>query len=87
MEELKLRSEDLQWREIDGEVIALEKRDSAYLGTNASGTLLWRALVDGAREHELAALLVDAYGIGVEAARADAARFLADVRRQGLLRQ
>ena len=44
---LRLRDTDLHWREIDGEVIALEARGSTYLAANGAGTLLWRALAEG----------------------------------------
>jgi hypothetical protein len=85
MTELKLRGEGLEWLEVEGEVIALEGRRSEYLGVNPSGTLLWRAVAEGATEDGLARLLVDRYGIDAELARDDAARFVADLRERGLL--
>jgi hypothetical protein len=83
--ELKLRETDLHWREIDGEVIALEARDSTYVAANSAGTLLWRALSAGATREELAGALVGAYGIDRERALADTDRFLAELAAQGLL--
>jgi Coenzyme PQQ synthesis protein D (PqqD) len=87
MNELRLDSDKVEWREIDHEVIALEGERSTYLAVNRSGTLLWRALADGHTEEGLAQLLVAEYGLDVETARADAARFLGQVRRQGLLKR
>ena len=63
MSMLRLRDTDLHWREIDGEIIALEARGSTYLAANGAGTLLWRALADGATTAALADELVRAYGI------------------------
>ena len=85
MTELRLRSDGLEWLEVEGEVIALEARRSAYLAANSSGTLLWRALAEGTTEAQLAELLVDTYSLDPELARDDAARFVADLREQGLL--
>ena len=85
MTKLRLCADGLQWLEVEGEVIALQRLSSAYLVANSSGTLLWRALADGATEVELAKLLVDTYEIELDVARADVARFLADLREQELL--
>jgi Coenzyme PQQ synthesis protein D (PqqD) len=85
MTELRLKDEDLHWREIDGEVIALEARGSTYLAANGAGTLLWRALAAGCTREELADELVRAYGIDRERAAVDADRFVDSLAAQGLL--
>lgn len=85
MSELRLRDADLHWREIDGEVIALEARGSTYLAANGAGTLLWRALVDGSTREGLADELVRAYGIERERALTDVDAFLASLVQQDLL--
>jgi hypothetical protein len=82
---LKLRTTDLHWREIDGEVIALEARGSTYVAANGAGTLLWRALLEGSTREQLADELVRAYGIDRERAQADADRFVESLAAQGLL--
>jgi hypothetical protein len=82
---LRLRDTDLHWREIDGEVIALEARGSTYLAANGAGTLLWRALAAGATPAALADELVRAYGIDRERAVADADAFVDRLSAQGLL--
>jgi hypothetical protein len=82
---LKLRDSDLHWREIDGEIIALEARGSTYVAANGSGTLLWRALSAGTTRSALADELVRAYGIARGQAEADTDRFLAQLEAQGLL--
>ena len=82
---LKLRQTDVHWREIDGEIIALESRGSRYVAANGAGAVLWRALLDGATREGLADELVRAYGIDRERALADADRFVDALAAQGLL--
>ena len=85
MTELRLRDTDLHWREIDGEVIALEARVSTYVAANGSGTVLWRALAGGCTREDLVDELVQIYGIDRERAAADADRFVGALVEQGLL--
>lgn len=85
MTRLTLRTDELHWREVDDEIVALEERDSTYLAANSSGGLLWRMLARGATRDELAAALVEAYGVHASAAAADADRFVDQVRAAGLL--
>jgi hypothetical protein len=82
---LKLRETDLHWREIDGEIIALEVRGSTYVAANGAGTLLWRALAEGATRDALIDELVSTYGIRREQASGDTDAFLAQLEEQGLL--
>ncbi len=44
---LRLRDEKLEWREIDGEVVALDGQQSEYLGVNRAGAALWPLLAGG----------------------------------------
>jgi Coenzyme PQQ synthesis protein D (PqqD) len=83
--QLRLRNEDLAWRMVDDEVIAVDLRTSTYLNTNGSGAVLWCALVDGATDEELVARLVGEFGVDAERARADVQRFLDAVRARELL--
>jgi hypothetical protein len=83
--QLRLERGRVDWREVDGELIALERSESVYLAANSSATILWRALANGTTEAALAELLVSTYGISRDAARADVARFLADLGARGLL--
>jgi hypothetical protein len=82
---LKLREDALVWREIDGEVVAVDVDASTYLGANLSGTLLWRLLADGASRDELVDALVEGFGIDVDRARADTEAFLASLSARSLL--
>jgi hypothetical protein len=86
MEDLRLRTDDLSWREIDDEVIAVDVGTSTYLGTNKTGALLWRRLgAGGATRSELVGLLVETYGIDADRARADVDAFVDDLAALGLL--
>jgi hypothetical protein len=85
MTRLTLRTDDMHWREIDDEIVALESRGSIYLAANGSGGMLWRMLAHGATRDELAAALAAGYGIDAAAAAADTDRFVEQVRAAGLL--
>jgi hypothetical protein len=80
-----LRTENLSWRLLDGEMIGLDLQRSEYLATNPSGALLWEALAEGATSAGLASLLMERYAIEPEQARDDVERFLADARERGLI--
>jgi hypothetical protein len=82
---LQLRTDDLHWREVDDEIVALEGRGSTYLAANGSGSVLWRMLAQGATRDELAATLVETYGLDPGAAAMDADRFVDQMREAGLL--
>lgn len=84
-ERFRLRTADLHWQVIDGEVIALEARRSHYLAANAAGAILWRALEEGATRSGLAERLADTYGIERERALTDVDVYLGQLAAQGLL--
>jgi hypothetical protein len=66
-------------------VIALGLDSSTYLGTNSSGTLLWKRLAEGTTRRELVDDLVATFGIEPERARADVEAFLGELRSRDLL--
>ena len=82
---MKLRSDDLEWKQIDDEIIALDGRRAEYLGVDGAGVELWRALEDGADRDELAASLTQRYGIPPARAMADVDAFLMDLAARNLL--
>jgi Coenzyme PQQ synthesis protein D (PqqD) len=85
MSDLKLTRQALEWREVDGEVVALDVNAAQYLATNGSGALLWRALVDGCSRDDLVTVLVRKFRVDHETAGRDADRFVASLRVRGLL--
>jgi hypothetical protein len=82
---LHLRTDELDWRELEGEIVALDLRESEYFAINRTGTLLWRAVAGGASRPELVALLVEQFGLTETAAAADVDRFVADLERRRLV--
>ena len=81
----KLRSEELEWKQIDDEIVALDARRAEYLSIEGSGTSLWHALLTGATRSELVDSLIARYGIDEERAGADVDVFVADLAAKGLL--
>lgn len=81
---LQLRGERVEWRVVEGEIVALTTDSDRYLGANRTGALLWAALADGSDRSQLAALLRDA-GATPEAAESDVESFLEALRTRGLL--
>ena len=84
-EQLRLRDRGLEWRTVDGEVVALDVSASVYLSVNESGKLLWEALARGAARAELVQLLIDAHALERAAAERDTDAFIAELGRRGLL--
>jgi Coenzyme PQQ synthesis protein D (PqqD) len=84
-ERLRLREDAVDWRLVQGEVIALDRARSEYLAVNATGTVLWEALSGGATAEELSERLVAAHGLERDVAERDVAAFLDDLRGRGLL--
>ena len=82
---LRLDPEALDWREVDGEVVALDRRESTYIAVNRSGGALWGALAEGATRDALVARLVDRFDVDSEQANADVDAFVAALRQAGYL--
>lgn len=82
---LRLRSNDLVWHEVEGEVVALDLRASLYLALNSTGTALWSALTTGATRGELVELLMQRFGVDQERSVADTEKFLAKLAGHDLL--
>ena len=85
MRELRLQSSRVDWREVEGELIALARAESIYLAGNASAAVLWRALAEGTTETNLRHCWCRPTASPLDAARADVSTFLADLGARGLL--
>lgn len=83
--DLRLRADQVDWVESDGEVIALDHSAMTYLGANPAASLLWPELARGTARDRLIELLQQTYGIGAERAGADVNAFLAVLAARGLL--
>jgi Coenzyme PQQ synthesis protein D (PqqD) len=84
---LKLRTDGVQWQEVEGEVVALVGDTSTYVSTNPTGSALWRSLAAGTTTEELVAELVLAYGVDPMVAAGDVASFVDSLRTQHLLEE
>lgn len=82
---MKLRANDLTWREIDGDLVILDLRSSTYLTANASGTVLMKQLTEDRTNDELVQAMVDAFGISESQAEQDVRSFVDSLDRSGLL--
>lgn len=73
---MRIRRQNVTWREVDGIIIALDLSSSTYFTTNRTGRLLWNAMIEGAKEAELIALLQSSFGLSGESATADIRAFV-----------
>lgn len=83
--DMKLRSEDMTWREIDGDLVILDLRSSTYLTANASASILMKELTAERSSDQLAEALVSAFGIPTAQAARDVEAFVAALSTNGLL--
>jgi hypothetical protein len=84
MERLKLK-DGVIWRQVDGELVAMDGALENYLGANASGLVLWEAVAEGTTRDELVALLAGRFGLEPEHAARDVDAFVAQLAEHGLL--
>lgn len=82
---MRVRVEDLAWQEVDGDMVILDLRTSAYLTLNRAASQLWPMLVQGDTEARLAEKLVHEYGIPTDQAHGDVQDFVAHLRNNDLL--
>jgi Coenzyme PQQ synthesis protein D (PqqD) len=82
---LILAEESLLWREVEDEVIVLDKRTWNYMGINGSGALLWKEIARGASATDLVKRLCERYEIDEQTASADVNAFLGMLERHELL--
>lgn len=85
MTTLRLRQGELAWREIDGELVAVDLPASTYLGGNPSAVVLWRLLAEGTTREQLVEALVTTFGVDAERAEADVDAFLEQLSARSLL--
>jgi len=81
----KLRADALDWRTVEGEIVALDVRTSTYLAVNRSGARLWPMIVQGTDREALVDRLVSDYDVNAAQATADVGAFLDLLGERGLL--
>lgn len=82
---LCLRRQDLDWREIDEEIVALDGQDAVYLSVRGAGALVWRLLADSTSRGQIVDAIVQRYGIDSSRAGGDVDAFLTQLGERGLL--
>lgn len=82
---LRLRADAVLFREVEGEIVAVDVAGGEYFAVNRAGAELWPALVEGATLEELEERLVARFRISTEQATADAAAFVAALDARDLL--
>ena len=82
---VKIRDEDLSWRQVGDELIVLDLRSNSYLSINESGTALWQMLVDGTTVRGMTARLASDFGLDQDRATTDVEAFVAMLAERGLL--
>ncbi len=82
---LKLRGDAVDWREVEGQVVVLDRAGSVYLAVNAAGATLWPAIVEGATRRQLVQILLDTFDVDPARAEADVDAFVASLSERGLL--
>lgn len=75
----------MDWREVEGQILALDLGVSRYLAMNDSGRTLWRELAQGATAPELVEALVGYYNIERGRAEADVESFVSALDDRGLI--
>ncbi|MBW3643995.1 MAG: PqqD family protein [Actinobacteria bacterium] len=82
---LTLRADAVDWREVDGQVVVLDRAGSVYLAVNAAGAALWPAIVEGATRSQLVQVLLDTFDVERARAERDVDVFVASLAERGLL--
>jgi hypothetical protein len=84
-EVLRLEPDAVSWREVDGEIVALDLRSGEYLAINATGSTLWAMLAEGATGPELTSRLIERYDLARDRAERDASAFVRELDIRGLI--
>lgn len=82
---MRLRSEGLSARELDGEIILLDLRASRYLSVSGVGVEIVNLLSEDRTEDELVAAVLERYDVDEALVRKDTLAFVGQLRDAGLL--
>jgi len=81
----RLRTEDLSWQEIDGEIVVLDLRASRYFHINGTGAVLWELITEQGTDEELADALTERFGVPLQRAKCDVDAFIRELDDHGLV--
>lgn len=82
---LRLREQDLDWRDVDDELGVLDAQGGAYLAVQGSGAVLWRLFANSTIRESPVEALIKTYDVDSSRAGDDLGWFLATLRERGLL--
>jgi len=82
---VRARSEQVMWREIDGQIVILDLRSSSYLRSNRSGAYLWECLQNECEQTDLVNILQENFDVEPGKAEHDVAEFLVKLSEVDLL--
>jgi hypothetical protein len=72
-------------RGVHGEVVILDTKTDRYLGLNASGAVIWEALVNGGSPADAADLVAERFVVSMDVAQRDVEALVQDLVRLQLL--
>lgn len=85
MKRIPIRSEDIVWRNLDGEAVLLNPKSGKYFGMNAVGCSFWEK-IDGARSlSEIIDLLFADYEVERETLERDIAELVAKLEKNYII--
>jgi hypothetical protein len=80
-----VRSEQVLWTELDGQVVLLGLQRGRYYETNALGAAIWELLDEPRSASDIVDRLVSRYRVEPKRCADDLARFLNDLQSAGLI--
>jgi len=82
---LRLRYAGVEWRTLEDETVVLDLQGSRYFAINATGTLLWPLLAQGATRAQLVEAVTQRWDVAEDAAARDVDAFCGGLEAEGLL--
>ncbi len=82
---VRLKPGAVEWREVEGELIALDTQSSTYFAVNRTAATIWPALVEGSTRTDLIERLTNKFGIEHDVAARDVDAFLEQMAERSLL--
>ena len=84
-EKVALRQEQIEWRALGDEIVALDLETSTYLTVNDVGATVWPLLAEGATRREMLDAVLARFAVDEATAGRDLDAFVGDLRARGLL--
>lgn len=84
-QDLKLRGNDIEWRQVGEEIVVLDLASSTYVSLNPVGATVWPLLAEGTSWGAMVGAITDAFEVDAETADRDLRAFVDDLRGRGLL--